>query len=365
MLASMGTASLGITACIGVDSVSRSEVLESLVPTVVIPSHEQVAGTLRSLSDKTRSSCANPADADMTVLRDAWRSARSSVSQNRAVLFGPGADRHASSLIDWSMLEPDRVDAFLDAGDVDSAQYVREFMPATARGLRAIEYILFDDVPFDIARCDYVVAISEAATTEARSVIDEWTGSGTASGSVPYADVFTGNSSSSLSPLSAVSEVVRTSIFLMRSIVDMQIGLALGVDEPEADTNALNEGLAGNGVADLRDVVAGIEAVYIGVATDVPAMNDSENSPKGLSDLVAGASADADIRVKSAFEAALESIDQLAGKGASLNHLITDDSGAVMATYSVLKDLQVTLNTEVVSLLGISVGFADTDGDGG
>ena len=361
----MGIALLGITACIGGESVSRSEVLESLVSTVVIPSHEKVADTLRSLSNKIRVSCADHADADMTELRDAWRTARSAVSQNRAVLFGPGADRHAHSLIDWSMLEPDRVDTFLDTGDVDSARYVREFMPATARGLRAIEYILFDDVPFDVTRCNYVVATSEAAATEARAVVDEWTGSGTASGSVPYADVFTGNSSSSLLPLSAVSELVRTSIFLMRSTVDMQIGQALGVDEPRADPTALNEGLAGNGVTDLRDVVAGMEAVYIGVGSETPTVDGVEDSPKGLSELVAGASYDADIRVKSAFKAALESIDQLDGKGASLNQLITDDRGAVMATYFVLKDLQVTLNTEVVSLLGISVGFADTDGDGG
>ena len=359
------TALLIATACFGGESVSRSEVLESLVPTVVIPSHTKVADTLNSLSDKVRTSCADPTDADLTELRDAWRAARSAVSRNRAVLFGPGADRHSPSLIDWNMLEPERVDALLATGDVDSAQYVREFMPATARGLRAIEHILFADVPLDATRCNYVAATSEAAAYEAQAVVDEWTGGGTASGNDAYADIFTGNAASALLPLAAVSDVVRTSIFLTRTIVDMQLGPALGVEDAQVDLAALGEGLAGNGVDDLRDVVAGMEVVYSGTDAVGPAADSDEAQPYGLSDLVAGASDDADIRVAEAFKAALKSIDALAVRGDSLTQLVSEDFESVMNTYSALKELQLTLNTEVVSLLGISVGFADTDGDGG
>ena len=353
------------TACFGGESVSRSEVLESLVPTVVIPSHDKVAHTLKSLSDKVQTSCASPTDADMTELRNAWRAARSAVSRNRAMLFGPGADRHAPSLIDWHTLEPERVDALLAMGDVDSAQHVREFMPATTRGLRAVEYILFDDRPLDVTRCSYIAATGEAAADEAQAVVNEWTGTGTASGKVAYADVFAGNATSAPLPLTAVSEVVRTSIFLMRTIVDMQLGTALGIDDAQPELTALGEGLAGNGVVDLRDVVAGMEVVYSGTETVRPVAASDEEPPYGLSDLVAGASADADLRVAGAFKAALESIDALAARGGSLTQLVSEDSEAVLNTYFVLKDLQLTLNTEVVSLLGISVGFADTDGDGG
>ena len=365
VLALLGIVLFGATACLSGDAISRSDVLESLVPTVVIPSHEKAADSLQSLSDKARVSCAELSGSDMDDLRDAWRTARSTVSQSRAVLFGPAADRHSTSLINWHTLEPERVDSLLKTGDVASARYVQEFMPATARGLRAIEYILFADLPFDTSRCNYVAAVSEAAAAEVQAVVDEWTGSGTASGKVAYSDVFFGNASSSLLPLSAVSEVVRTSIFLMRTIVDMQLGQALGVDEPMADPTALGEGLAGNGLADLRDVIAGIEAVYAGAGSDGLAIDYSDNRPKGLSDLVAGASDDADVRVKMAFEAALGAIDTLAVRAGSLEQLIANDAESVLAMHSVLKELQITLNTEVVSLLGISVGFADTDGDGG
>lgn len=344
---------------------SRSDVLASLVPSVVIPLHEHSAEALKTLSDIARTACDSTLVDDRDRLRDAWSAARSAVSRARAVEFGPAADRHSSSLIDWDALDADRVDAWLADDAQVTATSVREFMPATARGLRAVEYIAFDDIPLDRSRCDYLIAISEAAAEEAQMVVDEWKGTGTAAGNEPYADVFTGTASSALLPLAAISDVVSTSIFLMRSIVDMQLGAALGNDDAEVDVTALGEGLSGNGVADLRDAVVGMRYVYLGSLQDATAINDSQDRPLAIADLVSGAASDADARVVEAFDAAIASIDALAAKGQSLTWLIENDRGAVVDCHTALMELKLTLNTEVVSLLGISVGFADTDGDSG
>ena len=360
-------AAVAFSACLGGPSVSRSDVLVNLVPSVVIPLHEQAADSLETLNAVAQSACETQpvASAEIDGLRQSWRAARSAVSRSRAVEFGPAADRHASSLIDWDTLDAGRVDMWL-AGDADfTATSVREFMPATARGLRAVECIVFDDVALDSTRCEYVVAITEAAAVEAQAVLDEWTGTGTAAGNEPYANVFTGTASSSLLPLSAVSDVVSTSIFLTRAIVDMRLGAALGINGTEVDIAAIGEGLAGNGVADLRHAVVGMKSVYLGSLEDAPAAGDADSQPFGISDLVSGASPDADVRVAEAFDTAIAAIDSLAASGESLMWLLTNDRGAVMDSYRALEELQLTLNTEVVSLLGISVGFADTDGDSG
>ena len=206
---------------------------------------------------------------------------------------------------------------------------------------------------------------SETATDEAQVVVDEWTGSGTASGSVAYADVFTGKAASSLLPLTAVSAVVRTSIFLLRTVVEMQLEEALGLEGCPADLDELGEVSAGNGVADLRDAVVGMKAAYFGTETGEPPVDTGENTPRGLSDLVSGVSTDADARVGEAYTSALNSTDALTASGESLTWLVVHDREAVLNALSALEHLQITLNTEVVSLLGISVGFADTDGDGG
>lgn len=359
------TASVVFIACTGGPSVSNSDVLASLVPSVVIPVHQTTANTLQSLNEAVSTACDTTAAPDLEKTRDAWRAARSSVSRSRSVEFGPVADRHSSSLIDWETLDSERVDDLLADGAPVTASQVREFMPATARGLRAFEYIAFADTDIDESRCAYLIAISKAAAEEAIAVVDEWTGTGTATGNEPYADVFTGTASSSLLPLSAVSDVVSTSIFLIRSIVDMQLGSALGIDGEESDLTAIGEGMSGNGVSDLRDAVVGMRAVYHGALPDAsPALN-GEDQQFGIGDLVAGASQAADVRVRETFKAAIDSIDALLARDESLTSLIVNDRAAAMEIYAVLKDLQLTLNTEVVSLLGISVGFADTDGDSG
>ena len=358
-------ASIAIAACAGGPSVSRSDVLESLVASVVVPLHETTANELQTLSDTVRTACATMPVLELDEIREAWRAARAAVSRSRAVEFGPAADRHSSSLIDWDAFDAERVDTLLAEDERVTASYVQEFMPATARGLRAFECIVFSDADLDEPRCEYLVAISEAATEEANTIVEEWQGTGTASGKEPYADVFAGTASSSLLPLAAVSDVISTSIFLMRSIVDMQLGTALGIDDAEADLTAIGEGSSGNGIADLRDAVVGMSTVYLGALPDAPATEDPEDSLLGIGDLVAGASEEADIRVREAFDAAISSIDVLRSTGESLTWLIVNERDAVMDCYDALKDLQLTLNTEVVSLLGISVGFADTDGDSG
>lgn len=151
----------------------------------------------------------------------------------------------------------------------------------TARGLCAFEYIAFADADLDAPRCEYLVGISDAAAEDANAVVDEWQGTGTASGKEPYAD------------------------------------------------------------------------------------EDPQDRLLGIGDLVAGASEEADIRVRETFDTAITSIDVLLTTGESLSWLITNERGAVMEGYVALKELQIALNTDVVSLLGISVGFADTDGDSG
>ena len=61
-----------------------------------------------------------------------------------------------------------------------------------------------------------------------------------------------------------------------------------------------------------------------------------------------------------AIEACRDAVEAFGG---SLELAIVADPAVVRAVYDSFKELQRVLNTEVVSLLGVSVGFSDTDGD--
>lgn len=89
---------------------------------------------------------------------------------------------------------------------------------------------------------------------------------------------------------------------------------------------------------------------------------DGGGSGPGLSALVGGISPEAEARMTAGFSAALAAVDGLAEPLAAA---IADNPEPAWQAHRRLQDFQRALNTEVVSLLGVSVGFADTDGDGG
>ena len=82
----------------------------------------------------------------------------------------------------------------------------------------------------------------------------------------------------------------------------------------------------------------------------------------GVSDLVRGVSEEADDRMRDHFSAMLAAIDDLREP---LQSSVLDNPEPVRLAHQRFQELQRALNTEVVSLLGVTVGFADTDGDAG
>ena len=351
---------LAIVACSSTPTASRQEVLISLTEHVVVPQYTKAAGEMNELSAALHALCANPSYESLTAAQEAWRDARAPWMRSQAMWFGPVMDRRSRSLVDWSPIEPQRIEDALAERDGIDAEHVSEFMASTQRGLGAIEYILFADnaqtlqefAQPDSIRCQYLTAIGDVAAGELNGVLADWTGAG---GETPYANVFNGTAKSSLLELTAVSEVVRKTIFLNRSMADMRLGKALGVDDTEADLSAIPGGAGNNAVADMRNQTLGMQVMYLGA--DTP-----EGDGLGVSALMRGISEDSDARVRAAFEDALNAID---GLEEPLHAKITENPAPAMEAHRALKSLNVTLDTEVVSLLGISVGFADTDGDGG
>ena len=99
--------------------------------------------------------------------------------------------------------------------------------------------------------------------------------------------------------------------------------------------------------------VLGMQDTYLGAGTE---------GALGVSALVQGVSADADERMRGHFTAALAAID---GLQEPLQSTVVSDPEPAHLAHRRIQELQRALNTEVVSLLGVTVGFADTDGDGG
>jgi predicted lipoprotein len=98
-----------------------------------------------------------------------------------------------------------------------------------------------------------------------------------------------------------------------------------------------------------------MQLVYVGA-------DGKGSAGMGLSALVRPLSNDTDARMRDGLVQVLAAIDLLEEP---LLTSIAADPAPAQTTYRRLKELQRVLNTEVVSLLGVTVGFSDSDGDGG
>ncbi len=351
-------------ACSGGERVSREEVLVSLTDDLIVPRFQDVAERMDTLRSSTRALCAQPSAEILEDARGAWRDAPYRDSwpwlRSQAMWFGPIMDRRSRSLVDWWPVEPERIEGTLSKRDSINADIIREFLSSTQRGLGAVEYVLFQDGPNGLdaldalgesgsIRCQYLTALADVIAEETAAALADWTGEN--ADGISYAGYFNGTAKSSLIGKAAVDEAVRTSIFLSRIIVDMGLGKALGVEDSIPDISGIPGGAGHNQVTDIRNQLLGMRDIYIGA-----------DGGLGIGALVRGASAESDERVRAAFDGAVAAVE---GLSEPLPSMIQDHPETARKAYDALKELQTTLNTDVVSVLGVTVGFADTDGDGG
>lgn len=333
---------------------TKEDALISLTDLVIVPGYEAVAHGANGLDVALVDLCAAPSQPALDAARVSWRDARAAWTRSTSTWFGPVMERRSLGVMDWSPAEPERIEAMLNERPATTEAQVRDSLGSTLRGLGAVEYMLFgEDAAAALSsrpeRCGYLTALGNLIASEANAILREWTVErqyGPA-----YAGFFTGRASSSMHSSEAFAEVVRTQVFLLRTITDMRLAAALGLREGGADPAAIPGGAGENALADLRARIVGIRDVYVG--------HDSEGA-LGVSHIVAPLSADADARMRSQLEASLAAIDGVEGP---LSAALSERPEQVRAVHDRLSELRITLEAEVVGLLGVSVGFSDTDGD--
>ena len=267
--------------------------------------------------------------------------------------FGPVLDRRSTSLLDWSPTDTSGIDRLLAEGAPTTIEEVRNVLGSNRRGFGAIGYLLFrnDDLADPsqaVPVCPCLVALAAVAHEEGGAILADWMEG--SEGRPAYRDYFSDRASSSMLPFAAVADVVRTLYFLIRDIVDLRLATAMGLRQDPADPSAIPGTSADSGLNDIRHELVGMRAVYEGVGED----------GLGIDDLVSQLSEDTDARLRNEFDAAMTALDDVDGP---FRDAAVQRTPQVQTLYERLLDVQRTFATEIVSLLGVSIGFTDTDGD--
>ena len=125
---------------------------------------------------------------------------------------------------------------------------------------------------------------------------------------------------------------------------------AIGISAPEADPEAISEGQAGFGagfyLAQLGAIRSALEA----------------GAPDSLGALIEARSPEVMSRIEEDLEGAVAELEEIEGPMREVAASTPDDLAPL---YEHLSNLLQAFESDVVSLLDITLGFSDTDGDTG
>ena len=347
LLVAIGVA-LMLAACS--NDVTRRDVAASLTELVIIPQYAAAAASAEAMHERIRMLVSEPSARRLDAARESWREARSAWSRVQAYSFGPVMELRIPSLVDWWPISEEKIEQTRSRASI-TAEDVRESFAADQRGFSALEYLLFADDDIVLTQLgsergatgQYLAALSEVIARAIRQAAVDWAGE--------YGSAFSGTGDRAIAENLAIADLVRVPVFLTETVGDMQLGVALGIIKTDADPSVIPEGAAGVGVDDLAQSVRGIQDTYLGHADG-----------QGISDLIAQLSVESDLRMRDALSAAIDAIDSL-DRTRPLVELLQTDPDAVAAARDAIKAVQIILNTEIVSLLGVTIGFSDNDGD--
>lgn len=293
--------------------------MTAIADDVAVPAFELIGERVDAVSSAAESICADsegqPDEASVSAVQDAVAAARAAWNASEAVWVGPEMDRHSDAVVDWE-IDTEAIAELLAEGNRAHlrADYLGRSVGAGSRGLAAVSWVLGDGAdaaPLDV-RCAYVDGAVEVVGNEVDLILGDWTDA--YDEGPPYRAVFAGNVDGG-DVEAQLDMTVNNIIFMLESMSTSDDAA------PPADQVAR---------------IQGIRTVLAGDGADVD----------GLRPLLGDELAD---RLASELGAAID----------------TYETGDVDAGSTAAQDAHKTVRTEVVSRLGVTVGFSDTDGDGG
>lgn len=342
--------------------VDRQSVLRDTASKVIVPTYDELASKVSLLEQAARDLAASPDATTLAAAQSAWRSARSPLKRSEAFFLGPVDTMSiGANLETWPVLESD-LDTIVAGADTIDATYVAT-LGANKKGFFALEVLLFDRDGGDAAvvdrlsgdtnvrRRDLLVAMASDLASNASKLADAWN---------PKKGNFAREFSESGKGGTGFDTQKKAFDALVNaSLRSAEIVVATGLAEPIGKRNngvpepdEQRAGRSDNTRQDIIDQIAGVEAVY----------RCSLNGATGasLSSVVREKTAPIDDAFLQHIKNTQASFDAIPP---SFSEALSTSLPVLETAYERSNDLKRSLQTEVSSVLGVTLAFNDTDGD--
>jgi predicted lipoprotein len=328
---------LMLAACGGDKDTSREDVMQKLSSDVILPTYERAASSSKELEAAVAAACTTPAS--VKTATDTLQRARLDWKRAEAVFLGPVMDKRTDAYVDYKVdtADVERLATGASPTTLD-ADAVGKRIAADQRGYGALEYLLTSPRISEPRGCQYAKSIAKVAADQQQQALDAW--KSPQGDKQAYKDFVSGE------PTMALDDLVNDSINVLRAISDLELRAATGRNGGAGDPTAIKEGALLDGTAAVRARVEGVEAAILGTGTNA-----------GISELL---TTDTSAQLRKTIDDTKRALDGVTG---SLRTASQQDKEKVAAVAERVDAVRRILATEVISQLGIALGFSDSDGD--
>lgn len=343
-LALVAAVLLVVSACSG--GPDEAEVVQTVTEQALVAGLVEAANAAGDLEDEVGRLCEDVGAPGMETAQAAWSEARVAWKESSlASWFGPADMLRTVSHVYYEPVDKEGIEELLVSGETLDPDYVANRAAATQRGLGTAEYLLYSDAGLEARRCELLVSVSAVAADRIEELRAAWA-DGYQDGP-PFAESFAGEGMPSND---ALGELVSAMVETVKQMSLFQIGKALGVSAPEPDVEAIPEGRSGTAAVSYRAQLESIRtALY-------------EGSPTALGDLIAARSEEVAASIDAELDASIALLDEIEEP---MRRVATEDPESLRPLYDHTAELLRLFESDVVSLLDITLGFSDTDGDSG
>jgi hypothetical protein len=337
---------LGLCAC--ASGPTDAEVVQSMTESALVPAMASASGSAADLATSVAAFCSQPTNETQAIAQEAWRSSKQ--AWGRSVLttwFGPAQMLRTVSHVDYEPINEEGINGLLASEEVLDVDYVTNQAAATERGLGAIEYLLFDKVDRagDPRVCELMTSTAEVVASETLALETAWTED--YEGGSPFVERFSGETmTSDVAMANAISAVVET----LKQMSLFQLGKALGISSQEPVIDAIPEGRAGFGADAYVAQLGSIRGILDG------------GGETSLGAMIASRSSEISTEIDDRLTAAMTQLDAV---DSPLRLVAAESPTELEPVYNDLSELLRIFEADVVSLLDITLGFSDADGDTG
>jgi len=338
------------------EAIPHGQVLESLATQVALSHYDDFTDTSEAMAQACVALCGALDEGSLSAAREAWWAARQPWKRAEVVQFGPVVEyplRLGPKLDDWPV-NGEAVEEMV-AGELPLDQAGFDAMGSATRGLPVVEHLLWADVGGDDAlvalsgstrRCEALMGVTADVAENAARLRDAWDADWVLQLSDPEAV----DGSLYDDTQAVVDEWVNRMAFTVENIRLRKLGKPAGDDaNGTMQPDIIESRLSGRSLDDARDALQGVIDVWTGPPGE---------GQVGIRELVRvpGLVAQLDLE----FTDAVERLDSLSDP---FEALLMSEPDTVAWAQEPLLQLQVTIQGDLASAVGVTITFNDADGD--